>query len=149
PLHAQHRRRHHARGVSDRIRRDRYQPRRCHRFCRIHGVVDGANMSAVRRKAKAKSTRKAKVKSTRKWSAGVMQRSDALDLESGVSKNGSPGRVALSLRGAGGASHRRKSSPFRSAMSMLNFEINRAGRNLSPERRKVLSEAKAELRKVF
>jgi hypothetical protein len=88
-------------------------------------------------------------KSPRKWSARVMRRSDALDLESGVFKKPTARQVALSLKRSAEASRRRKSSPFRSAMSMLNFEINRAGRTLSPERRRVLNQAKVELRKVF
>src|SRR5262249_1407827 len=87
--------------------------------------------------------------SPRKWSAKVMERSDAMDLESGVFKKRSAKQVALSLKRSAQASHRRKSSPFRSAMSMLNFEINRGGRTLSPERRRVLNQAKVELRKVF
>jgi hypothetical protein len=78
-----------------------------------------------------------------------MARSDALDLASGVFKARSPRQVALSLKRSAEASRRRKSTPFRSAMSMLNFEINRAGRNLSAERRRVLNQAKVELRKVF
>jgi len=58
-------------------------------------------------------------------------------------------QVALSLKRSAEASHRRKSSPFRSAMSMLNFEINRGGKGLSAERLRVLNRAKTELRKVF
>jgi uncharacterized protein DUF3175 len=85
----------------------------------------------------------------RKWSAGVMQRSDAMDLETGVFKKRSAREVALSLKRSAERSHRRKSSPFRSAMSMLNFEINRGGRNLSAERRRVLNNAKSELRRAF
>jgi hypothetical protein len=78
-----------------------------------------------------------------------MQRSDAMDLESGVFKKRSAREVALSLKRSAERSHRRKSSPFRSAMSMLNFEINRGGRNLSAERRRVLNNAKSELRRAF
>jgi len=78
-----------------------------------------------------------------------MQRSDALDLESGVFKKRSARQVALSLKRSAQASERRKSSPFRSAMSMLTFEINRAGRTLPAERRRVLNQAKVELRKLF
>ncbi len=85
----------------------------------------------------------------KKWSARVSRRSDALDLESGVFKKRSARGVALSLKKSAEASKRRKSSPFRSAMSMLNFEINRAGKNLTPERRRVLTNAKAELRRLF
>jgi hypothetical protein len=78
-----------------------------------------------------------------------MRTSDAMDLESGVFKKRSARQVALSLKKSAEASHRRKSTPFRSAMSMLNFEINRAGKGLSAERRRVLNQAKVELRKAF
>jgi hypothetical protein len=78
-----------------------------------------------------------------------MQRSDAMDLESGVFKKRSARQVALSLKRSAEASRRRKAPPFRSAMSMLNFEINRGGKNLSAERLRVLNAAKAELRKAF
>ena len=78
-----------------------------------------------------------------------MQRSDALDLEQGVFTKRSPRAVALSLKRSAERSRRRKSTPFRSAMSMLNFHINRAGRGLPAPRRKVLEEAKDELRKLY
>jgi hypothetical protein len=78
-----------------------------------------------------------------------MARSDAMDLENGVFKGRNARQVALSLKRSAEASHRRKSTPFRSAMSMLNFEINRAGKNLTAARRRVLNQAKVELRKVF
>lgn len=78
-----------------------------------------------------------------------MQRSDALDLEPGVFSKGSPRAIALSLKRSAESSRRRKSEPYRSAMSMLSFHINRGGRNLSAERRRVLNEAKQELRAVF
>jgi len=78
-----------------------------------------------------------------------MEKSDALDLESGVFTKRSPRAIALSLKRSAEASARRKSEPYRSAMSMLSFHINRAGRSLSPERRRVLNEAKQELREVF
>ncbi|HEV2704248.1 MAG TPA: DUF3175 domain-containing protein [Steroidobacteraceae bacterium] len=84
-----------------------------------------------------------------KWSKRVMERSDAMDLKRGVFKLKSARAIARSLKSSSQASHRRKSSPFRSAMSMLNFEINRAGKNLSAERLKVLNQAKVELRKAF
>jgi hypothetical protein len=96
-----------------------------------------------------KRAAKAKAKAPKKWSAGVMARSDAMDLESGVFKSRSARQVALSLKRSAESSHRRKSAPFRSAMSMLNFEINRGGKNLSAERLRVLNQAKVELRKVF
>ena len=78
-----------------------------------------------------------------------MQRSDALDLEPGVFTKASPRAIALSLKRSAESSRRRKSEPFRSAMSMLSFHINRGGRNLAPERRRVLDQAKQELRAVF
>src|SRR6201996_3099462 len=110
-------------------------------------------MMATKRKTKtvkAKSPKaKAKAKAGRKWSAGVMARSDAMDLETGVFKARSARQVALSLKRSAESSHRRKSTPFRSAMSMLNFEINRGGKNLSAERRAVLEKAKQELRALF
>jgi len=90
-----------------------------------------------------------KTKAPKKWSAGVMARSDAMDLETGVFKSRSARQVALSLKRSAESSHRRKSTPFRSAMSMLNFEINRGGKNLSAQQRKLLNAAKVELRKVF
>ncbi|HEX3398222.1 MAG TPA: DUF3175 domain-containing protein [Steroidobacteraceae bacterium] len=87
--------------------------------------------------------------SIRKWSAEVTRRSNALDLEPGVFKLRSARRIAHSLKKSAESSKRRKSSPFQSAMSMLNFEINRAGKGLSGTRRQVLNRAKLELRKVF
>jgi hypothetical protein len=78
-----------------------------------------------------------------------MQTSNALDLEPGVFTKRSPREIALSLKRAAESSRRRKSEPYRSAMSMLNFHINRGGRNLSPERRRILSRAKQELRQAF
>lgn len=78
-----------------------------------------------------------------------MERSDALDLEKGIFKQATATAIARSLKKSAEASHRRKASPFQSAMSMLNFEINRGGRNLSPARRRVLEKTKSELRKLF
>lgn len=87
-------------------------------------------------------------KSSTKWSAAVTERSDALDLKENVFK-GSPEQIAKSLKRSAERSDRRKSSPFRSAMSMLTFYINRAGKNLSARRRKKLEAAKEELRETF
>jgi hypothetical protein len=78
-----------------------------------------------------------------------MCRSNALDLEKGVFTRRTPRAVALSLKRSAESSRRRKSSPFRSAMSMLNFEINRAGRAMPASRRKVLERAKNELRELY
>ena len=85
----------------------------------------------------------------RRWSQRVTQTSDALDLEPDVFKRSSPHEIALSLKRSAEHSQRRKADPFRSAMSMLNFYINRAGRQLSDVRRRVLERAKIELRAVF
>jgi hypothetical protein len=85
----------------------------------------------------------------RKWSAKVTRESDALDLEPEVFRGRSPKAIADSLKRSAEQSHRRKSSPFRSAMSMLTFYINRAGRNLPASRKRTLERAKDELRKDF
>ena len=90
-----------------------------------------------------------KATSKRRWSAAVTSRSNALDLESKVFKQRSPRRIALSLKRSAVASHRRKATPYQSAMSMLNFYINRAGSNLSGNQKRVLVRAKDELRKAF
>jgi hypothetical protein len=82
----------------------------------------------------------------RLWSARVTATSNALDLEAGVFNKSSPRAIAESLMRSAEQSRRRKSSPLRSAMSMLNFYINRAGRHLPAERRRILEQAKAELR---
>jgi hypothetical protein len=97
---------------------------------------------------KGKSKQRAK-RTRNRWSQHVMQTSDALDLEEGVFTKRTPRAIALSLKRSAERSQRRKSEPFRSAMSMLNFHINRAGRNLSAERRRVLTQAKDQLRRMF
>jgi hypothetical protein len=84
-----------------------------------------------------------------RWSAGVTEHSDALDLEGGVFTHDDPHQIALSLKRSAEESHRRKSDPYRSAMSMLTFYINRAGKNLPEKRLRTLDEAKDELRKLF
>jgi hypothetical protein len=78
-----------------------------------------------------------------------MRTSNALDLEAGVFKKQSARAIAASLKRSALASNRRKSEPFRSAMSMLNFHINRSGRGLSAARRRTLERAKVELRRIF
>jgi hypothetical protein len=78
-----------------------------------------------------------------------MKRSDALDLEQGVFRLRSARAIAASLKRSALASHRRKTGPFRSAMSMLNFHINRSGKGLTAERRHTLERAKSELRQLF
>jgi hypothetical protein len=84
-----------------------------------------------------------------RWSAEVMRTSNALDLEQGVFTWKDPARIAASLKRSAEASTRRKAPPFRSALSMLTFHINRAGRNLTAGQKKVLERAKAELRRQF
>jgi Protein of unknown function (DUF3175) len=84
----------------------------------------------------------------KRWSAEVTARSDALDLEEGVFTRTSM-EIARSLKRSAQASRRRKSTPFRSAMSMLNLYINRAGRNLPPRRKRTLEAAKGKLRQLF
>ena len=87
--------------------------------------------------------------SKRKWSADVTRKSDALDLKQDVFKSNSPAKIASSLKRSAETSTRRKSDPYRSAMSMLTFYINRAGKNLSASRRKKLESAKDALRREF
>jgi hypothetical protein len=95
------------------------------------------------------ASRAAAQKSSRRWSAAVTRESNALDLEPKVFSKDSPGAIARSLKRSAEESGRRKATPFRSAMSMLTFYINRAGRNLSDARVRVLERAKGELRKAF
>jgi hypothetical protein len=85
----------------------------------------------------------------KKWSAEVTAHSDALDLEPNVFTKESPAEIAKSLKHSAESSERRKSSPYRSAMSMLTMYINRAGRNLSPSRKRTLEAAKEKLRGLF
>jgi hypothetical protein len=85
----------------------------------------------------------------RRWSQQVAEHSDALDLESGVFTLDDPVAIAQSLKASAEASERRKSSPFRSAMSMLNLHINRAGSQLPERQRQHLEAAKDELRALF
>jgi hypothetical protein len=94
------------------------------------------------------NTRK-KSSKTRRWSARVTKHSDALDLKSDVFKGKDPHRIALSLKRSAERSKRRKGTPYQSAMSMLNFYINRAGKNLPQKQKRILERAKGELREAF
>ena len=85
----------------------------------------------------------------RYWSGKVTRESNALDLEEGVFTWKDAKKIAGSLKKSALNSKRRKAAPFQSAMSMLNFYINRAGKNLDKQQRKVLEDAKVELRKLF
>lgn len=92
---------------------------------------------------------KGRRESSGKWSQKVTQTSDSLDLETGVFTLEDPREIALSLKRSAEQSTRRKSEPFRSAMSMLTFYINRAGRHLPAEQRERLEQAKEELRILY
>lgn len=94
------------------------------------------------------STRK-KAKSARRWSHRVTERSDALDLDRGVFSLRDPAKIAASLKRSAQHSRRRKSDPYRSAMSMLTFYINRGGKNLPASRKRILERAKDKLREQF
>ena len=83
------------------------------------------------------------------WSNQVTQESNALDLEEGVFIWNNPKKIAQSLKNSAEQSLRRKAGPFQSAMSMLNFYINRAGKKLPAKRKKILEQAKIELRKLY
>ena len=87
--------------------------------------------------------------SKKRWSQDVTEHSDALDLEEGVFTQKDPKDIAASLKRSAETSKRRKADPFRSAMSMLVFYMNRAGKNLSDDDRARLDKAKDELRKAF
>jgi uncharacterized protein DUF3175 len=87
--------------------------------------------------------------SKRRWSARVTRDSNALDLDRSVFTWKDPKKIARSLKRSAEHSHRRKSAPYRSAMSMLTFYINRAGKNLGTRQRHVLEQAKEELRHAF
>jgi len=84
----------------------------------------------------------------KKWSAKVTQTSNAMDLKKDVFKQRDPKKIALSVKNSALRSKRRKESPKRSAMSMLSFYINRAGKNLSASAKQKLQKAKIELRKL-
>jgi hypothetical protein len=101
------------------------------------------------RKAKsARSSHRKRTGGTRRWSQRVTETSDALTLDKGVFRK-TPHAIALSLKRSAERSRRRKSSPYRSAMSMLTFYINRGGKNLSRPQRHKLERAKDELRELY
>ena len=99
--------------------------------------------------AKPAPTKARKRRPSKKWSATVTRNSNALDLENKVFAKRTPSEIARSLKRSAERSGRRKSSPYRSAMSMLTFYINRAGKKLPKSRLQVLERAKGELRRVF
>ena len=103
---------------------------------------------ASERKTTAAAKRKP-AKSANRWSHHVMETSDAMDIEKDIFREGSAQEIADSLKRSSTHSKRRKGTPFQSAMSMLNFYINRAGRNLPKARRSTLDQAKKRLREAF
>jgi Protein of unknown function (DUF3175) len=105
-----------------------------------------ARKSSSRKKPRSGAVRD---KTGRYWSAEVTSRSNALDLEANVFTWSDPRDIAASLKRSAEASTRRKGSSYQSAMSMLNFYINRAGKDLDPAQRKILNQAKDELRSLF
>jgi putative cell wall-binding protein len=84
-----------------------------------------------------------------KWSSEVTEHSNALDLEEGVFTWSDPKKIAASLKKSAEKSKRKKGTPYQSAMSMLTFYINRDGKNLDAKQKKVLEDAKEELRELF
>lgn len=98
---------------------------------------------------KAGNTNRAAASNGRRWSGRVTRASNALDLVEGVFALDSPKKIAASLKRSADKSNRRRSEPYRSAMSMVTFFINRAGRSLSARRRRILERAKIELRRQF
>ena len=103
----------------------------------------------VTRRKTAGRRRTARRKTGSRWSARVTKHSNALELEKSVFTSSDPHKIALSLKRSAERSNRRKSTPYESAMSMLNFYINRGGKGLSQRKVRVLERAKGELRKVF
>jgi hypothetical protein len=106
--------------------------------------------SAKRSAAKSHGRRKRGTKrGGRRWSKRVTETSDALDLKGGVFTLRDPKRIAASLKRSAERSKRRKANPYRSALSMLTFYINRAGKKLPASRKTVLNRAKDELKHQF
>ena len=85
----------------------------------------------------------------RRWSQDVTEHSNALTIDRGIFTNSDPAEIARSLKESAEHSRRRRTTPFRSAMSVLTFYINRAGKDLDAKQKKVLEAAKDELRKAF
>jgi hypothetical protein len=113
---------------------------------RARAVPKKTTTTAERAPPKKRAPRRT---ATTKWSGAVSRGSDALDLQQSIFKSASAARIAHSLKKSAESSRRRKTGPYQSAMSMLNFYVNRSGSNLSPARKRVLQQAKGELRKAF
>jgi len=108
-----------------------------------------SRQSSRRRRSRRLAAGRRTARRDRRWSARVTRESDVLDLQHGVFTRRNPREIASSLKRSAERSRRRKTDPYRSALSMLTFYINRAGKNLPSGRRKTLERAKAELRKQF
>jgi hypothetical protein len=109
-----------------------------------------ATKKSAKRTRKSHARRKTAAKrGGRRWSKRVTETSDALDLKGGVFTLRDPKKIAASLKRSAERSKRRKTNPYRSALSILTFYINRAGKNLPAARRKVLDRAKNELKEQF
>jgi hypothetical protein len=119
---------------------------RNHALCAHH--IDEVKRK-MKKRTTAKSSRTSVRKKRRTWSAQVTEHSDALRLEPKVFTSTNPRRIAVSLKRSAETSKKRKGTPYQSAMSMLNFYINRAGAGLSGKQKNVLERAKPELRKAF
>jgi putative cell wall-binding protein len=108
---------------------------------RVH--MTSSTSKSTKRKSTTRGTK------SRRWSARVSAESNALDLDKAVFTWQDPRKIARSLKRSAERSRRRKSEPYRSAMSMLTFYMNRAGNNLGARQRRVLERAKKELRHAF
>jgi Protein of unknown function (DUF3175) len=119
---------------------------------RIGSPVAKSNTAAKRHpkpKSRPSGTRSSRIASPHYWSGRVTRESNALDLDKGVFNLRDPKKIAASLKQSAQRSRRRKAEPYRSALSMLVFYINRAGRNLPANRKRILERAKGELKKLF
>ena len=114
-----------------------------------------AKKSAPKKKAGKPASKKsspkkaAKKAAPKRWSKKVTETSDAMDLEKDIFKSKNPKKIAESVKSSAEKSKRKKTGPFQSAMSMINFYENRGGKNLSAAQKKVLDDSKNELRKLF
>jgi hypothetical protein len=117
-------------------------------FCRVDWVLVGWQ-AMKKSSSQAPRSQAAPRKKRAFWSAEVTQGSNALDLDPGVFTWKDPKQIAASLKRSAETSNRKKADPFRSALSMLTFYINRAGANLPESRLRILTRAKGELRKQF
>ncbi len=117
-----------------------------------HSRKTGARNTARRKASTRRSTtrkRSSRRAAPKRWSQRVTRESDALDLKRGVFKLKAPGKIAASLKRSAEHSSRRKTGAYRSALSMLTFYINRAGRTLPKTQRTRLERAKVELKRAF